>query len=86
MTIPLLKSLHVLTFIKIDDSYFGGGMARVLILDFDGTLTDAEAEGLPYRQGYLEDVALLTDVDLEALEWAAQMDMLQVVLVIWMAI
>ena len=32
-------------------------------------------EGLPYRQGYLEDVALLADVNLEqVLEWAAQMD------------
>ena len=50
-------------------------MARVLILDFDGTLTDAEAEGLPYRQGYLEDVALLADVALEqALECNDQMD------------
>ena len=50
-------------------------MARVLILDFDGTLTDAEAEGLPYRQGYLEDVALLADVDIaQVLEWASLMD------------
>lgn len=50
-------------------------MARVLILDFDGTLTDAEAEGLPYRSGYLEDVALLANVDLqEAQQWASEMD------------
>jgi hypothetical protein len=50
-------------------------MARVLILDFDGTLTDAEAEGLPYRAGYLEDVALLANVDLqEAQQWASEMD------------
>ena len=50
-------------------------MARVLILDFDGTLTDAEAEGLPYRTGYLEDVALLADVDINQVnEWAKQMD------------
>ncbi len=33
---------------------------RLLVLDFDGTVTDAEAEGAPYRQGCLEDVALLT--------------------------
>ena len=50
-------------------------MARVLILDFDGTLTDAEAEGLPYREGYLEDVALLADVPIEQVNtWARQMD------------
>ena len=50
-------------------------MARVLILDFDGTLTDAEAEGLPYREGYLEDVALLANVDLqEVQQWASEMD------------
>ena len=50
-------------------------MARVLILDFDGTLTDAEAEGLPYRTGYLEDVAMLADVDVDQVnEWAQQMD------------
>ena len=34
-------------------------MPRVLILDFDGTMTDAELEGAPYRQGYLEDIAIL---------------------------
>lgn len=50
-------------------------MARVLILDFDGTLTDAEAEGLPYRDGYLEDVALLADVSIQQVnEWATEMD------------
>jgi len=32
----------------------------LLILDFDGTMTDAEAEGGPYRQGYLQDLAILT--------------------------
>ena len=31
----------------------------VLVLDFDGTMTDAEAEGRPYRQGCLEDLAVL---------------------------
>lgn len=49
--------------------------SNVLILDFDGTLTDAEAEGLPYREGYLEDVAMLADVELtKVLEWANEMD------------
>ncbi len=34
-------------------------MTRMVILDFDGTLTDAEQEGVPYREGYLNDVAIL---------------------------
>lgn len=34
-------------------------MAVALVLDFDGTMTDAEAEGKPFREGYLEDLALL---------------------------
>jgi len=34
-------------------------MAGLLIFDFDGTLTDAEQEGVPYQRGYLEDVAAL---------------------------
>lgn len=34
---------------------------RVLVVfDFDGTLTDAEAEGAPFRAGYLDDIATLT--------------------------
>ncbi|MCP4805022.1 MAG: HAD family hydrolase [Proteobacteria bacterium] len=35
----------------------------VLVLDFDGTMTDAEAEGGPYRAGYLADLATLCGVD-----------------------
>jgi len=31
----------------------------VLVVDFDGTMTDAEAEGRPFRDGYLDDLALL---------------------------
>jgi phosphoserine phosphatase len=31
----------------------------LLVLDFDGTMTDAEAEGAPFTAGYLEDLALL---------------------------
>ena len=50
-------------------------MPRLLILDFDGTLTDAEQEGLPYKNGYLEDVALLANVDFSvATEWANELE------------
>lgn len=35
-------------------------MRPLVILDFDGTMTDAEAEGAPFRAGYLEDLAALT--------------------------
>ena len=38
-------------------------MAGALILDFDGTVTDAEAEGRPFRDGYLEDLALLCGLE-----------------------
>lgn len=31
----------------------------VLVLDFDGTMTDAEAEGRPFRDGYVEDLCTL---------------------------
>jgi hypothetical protein len=31
----------------------------VLVLDFDGTMTDAEREGRPFRDGYLEDLCAL---------------------------
>ncbi len=31
----------------------------VLVLDFDGTMTDAEAEGRPFRDGYLDDLCSL---------------------------
>ncbi len=31
----------------------------VLVLDFDGTMTDAEAEGRPFRDGYLEDLCAM---------------------------
>jgi FMN phosphatase YigB (HAD superfamily) len=40
-------------------------MARLVILDFDGTMTDAEAEGAPFRDGYLQDLATLTGRPLE---------------------
>jgi hypothetical protein len=34
--------------------------SRVLVLDFDGTMTDAEREGEPFVRGYLDDLAQLT--------------------------
>ena len=40
-------------------------MTRMVILDFDGTLTDAEQEGVPYREGYLGDVAILAGQPVE---------------------
>ncbi len=39
---------------------------RLLVLDFDGTLTDAEAEGRSFRDGYLADIAALIGAPLEA--------------------
>ena len=38
-------------------------MSGVIVLDFDGTMTDAEEEGRPFRTGYLEDLAALVGVD-----------------------
>jgi len=37
----------------------------MLVLDFDGTLTDAEQEGLPFREGYLQDIATLCGAPLD---------------------
>ena len=45
--------------------------ARVIVLDFDGTMTDAEAEGAPFRAGYLDDLAALVGVDAQELRFAA---------------
>ncbi len=49
----------------------------LLVLDFDGTMTDAEAEGAPFAAGYLEDLALLVgrpanDPELRAIADAAR--------------
>lgn len=41
-----------------------------LVLDFDGTMTDAEVEGAPFTQGYLEDLALLVGRDADDAEIA----------------
>ena len=45
---------------------------QALVLDFDGTMTDAEAEGGPFRAGYLEDLCALVgrkamDPEIEAI-------------------
>jgi hypothetical protein len=40
----------------------------VLVLDFDGTLTDAELEGKPFRAGYLDDLAALTGAPRDEIE------------------
>src|SRR6185503_2329430 len=34
-------------------------MPTVLVLDFDGTMTDAESEGRPFRDGYIDDLCVL---------------------------
>ena len=50
-------------------------MHKVLVLDFDGTMTDAEKEGGPYRRGYLEDLSTLSGLSLdEVLTLATQFD------------
>jgi hypothetical protein len=49
----------------------------VLVLDFDGTMTDAEAEGRPFRDGYLDDLCALVGrpaQDPEVLELAAAVE------------
>ena len=43
-------------------------VAALLILDFDGTMTDAEAEGTPYRAGYLGDLAILTGLPIAEIQ------------------
>ncbi|HEX4452640.1 MAG TPA: hypothetical protein VH143_17300 [Kofleriaceae bacterium] len=51
--------------------------ARVLVLDFDGTMTDAEAEGRPFRDGYLDDLCTLVGRpvgDPEVLALAAEVE------------
>jgi hypothetical protein len=40
-------------------------MNKTLVLDFDGTITDAEKEGGPFRGGYLEDVAHLCGLPID---------------------
>lgn len=47
-------------------------MGKLVIFDFDGTLTDAEREGAPFRGGYLEDIATLTGWPISRVEEAAR--------------
>jgi 5'(3')-deoxyribonucleotidase len=50
-------------------------MSKLLIFDFDGTMTNAEEEGRPYRVGYLEDLSLICGIDIRTiLEWANEFD------------
>ena len=45
----------------------------MLVLDFDGTMTDAEQEGGPFRAGYLDDLATLCGAPLsEVMELASR--------------
>ena len=44
----------------------------MLILDFDGTLTDAEAEGLPFRASYLADLATIAGAEFGEVEVLAE--------------
>jgi phosphoglycolate phosphatase-like HAD superfamily hydrolase len=55
-------------------------MTAVLVLDFDGTMTDAEAEGRPFRDGYLDDLAILVgrrarDPEIAAIADAVEKDL-----------
>ena len=44
----------------------------MLVLDFDGTVTDAEEEGSPFREGYLEDIAGLTRAEMPEIHAMAE--------------
>ena len=55
-------------------------MSRLIVFDFDGTLTDAEEEGRPFRDGYLDDIAILvgkTRDDVEAIAKVAEAEVAQ---------
>ncbi len=43
-------------------------MKKLVIFDFDGTLTDAEKEGFPFKDGYLEDIALIMGKTLDEIK------------------
>ena len=47
-------------------------VSRLLVFDFDGTLTDAEEEGRPFRDGYLEDIAVLCEQSTDTIEELAR--------------
>lgn len=43
-------------------------MTTLLVLDFDGTMTDAEREGAPFRGAYLDDIATLAALPRDEVE------------------
>ncbi len=43
-------------------------MTKLLVLDFDGTMTDAEEEGAPFRGGYLDDITALCGLPRDEVE------------------
>lgn len=45
---------------------------RVAVLDFDGTITDAEEEAKPFVKGYMGDLCLLVRLDAEKLDLLVQ--------------
>ena len=47
-------------------------MGTLLVLDFDGTMTDAEVEGGPFRSGYLEDISILTGLPMDEVNALAE--------------
>ncbi len=47
-------------------------MSRLIVFDFDGTLTDAEEEGRPFRGGYLQDIAVLCGESIEDITTLAE--------------
>lgn len=52
-----------------------GNGIEVVVFDFDGTATDAEAEGQPYRDGFILDLATLTGFSSDRVrELAAQFE------------
>ena len=51
-----------------DDRKADLSMKKLIIFDFDGTLTDAEQEGSPFRKGYLDDIAALSNLDRDQVE------------------
>ena len=50
------------------DSVHTAHTKRMVIFDFDGTLTDAEQEGQPFRSGYLDDLTVLTGLPRDQIE------------------
>ena len=47
-------------------------MKRLLVLDFDGTMTDAEQEAAPFREGYFEDISVLSGLSIPEIKVLAE--------------